>query len=627
MHTVYALFVGIDDYPGQPLRGCVNDVRAAEEWLGRTGTPVRSRRLYDADATRAAVRAGIEEHLAQGGPGDTALLWFSGHGSEEETDDPRASTGRSQALVCHDSLRAGGQPLLRDTELGALLDRIAARGTHVVAVLDCCHAGGATRDTAPGATARGVRWRPWWGTEAAHGSRDGGGAGPTPPHHVLLAACRPQERAFETEVYGEVRGCFSHAVLATLGRLGPTATYGSVHALVEERVSGLMPYQHPELRGPEDGRFLRGDSTAASPFLLRHTTAGWEVNCGRAHGLRTVGAEFTVREEAVREGTARDMGARADARPAPRVVSVHTLRAETALVEPVGWDPGAPGGSAVHEVAPSALAFPPVLVALSGDEPAVSLLTRAVAGEPLLTTDGDGPPLQVAVYGGYAQVSGGGGQPVPPLPLRTPEDVRRVTDCLTHIARWQHIRDLVNPDPWLSSLVRVTVRETPVGRIRHTAEGETICSYTPDGRPPQVMVSVHNDSGRDLWCVLLNLTDGYGSSPHLFDGEFVGAGRAGAARGGEPVWLTLPKDRPQVRGAFTRDWLKVIVAENELNLAPFRLPAWSPHAPAGSRGGGATGTGGVLRFTAPTDGRDAGGPAPEPGRWGTAQVLLHTEVV
>ncbi|ANW22427.1 caspase family protein [Streptomyces clavuligerus] len=621
MHTVYALFVGIDDYPEQPLRGCVNDVRAAEEWLRRSGLPVRSRRLYDAEATRAAVRAGIEEHLSGGGPGDTALLWFSGHGSEEDTDDPRASTGRSRSLVCHDSLRPGGQPLLRDTELGALLDRIAARGVHVLAVLDCCHSGGATRDVAPGAVARGVEWRPWWRTEGAcggGGARDGGGQGPAPSRHVLLAACRPHERAYEDVVYGEVRGCFSHAVLATLDRLGPGATYGAVHALTEERVNSRMPWQHPELRGPEDGRFLRGDSAMASPFLLRHTAAGWEVNCGRAHGLRATGAEFTVR------------GARGDG---PGTVVVRTLRAESALVEPVGRRPGAVGTDRVYEVTPSALAFPPVAVSLMGEPAAVKPLERMIADAPLLTLSGterDGDPLRTVVNSGHAHVSGGGGRSIPPLPLRTPEDARRVVDCLTHVARWQHLRDLANPDPWLSSLVRVTVRETPVGRVRYTAEGPIVCSYTPEGAPPQVRVSIHNDTGHELWCVLLDLTDSYGSSPHLFDGDFVGPGRAGLARAGEPVWLTLPPGRSVVSGAFTRDWLKVVVAENELNLAPFRLPRWSYDSASASRDGTpGTGSGsGLLRLTAPpADGaRDAGGPAPEPGRWGTAQVLLHTEV-
>ncbi|MFC9508445.1 caspase domain-containing protein [Streptomyces sp. NPDC057002] len=619
MRTVYALFVGIDDYPGAPLRGCVNDVRAAENWLrGRTGPEPRVQTLYDARATRAAVLAGLEEHLGRSGPGDTALLWFSGHGSQSPTTDPGEATGWSQALVCHDSLVPGGQPVLRDTELGALLDRVAARGTHVVAVLDCCHSGGATREDAggpAGAAVRGVPWQSWWHM----GSREGGGPGPERGRHVLLAACRPQELAHEQVIDGRTRGLFSHALLSALAGLGPATTYGELHALAHARVRVRGHLQHPELRGPEDGGFLSGDPVPASPFLLRHTAWGWEVNCGAAHGLRSAGAEFTLAGGAVE-----------------RTVVVREVRAESALVDPVDWQPAPEDEQVAHAVTPSAMAFPPAVVTLSGEPVAVRLVAEAVAAVPALALEPDGPPaaegvlrLHVAAGDGRARVSGGAGYPVPELPLESPADAAGVTDCLAHIARWHHIRDLANPDPLLSSLVRITVEETPVGSLCHSADGEIVCAYTPDGREPQVRVGIHNFSGRDLWAVLLDLTDGYGSSPHLFEGEFIGDGRAGWARRGQPVWMRLPPGRSKARGASTLDWLKVIVAEEELNLAPFRLPAWSSAAPSGARLSPApAGGGGLLRVIGAgvKDGRDAGGPALGAARWGTAQVVVRTQV-
>jgi hypothetical protein len=384
-----------------------------------------------------------------------------------------------------------------------------------------------------------------------------------------------------------------------------------VHALVEERVRALGPVQHPELRGPEDGRFLHGDSVASSPFLLRHTASGWEVNCGYAHGLRAVGAEFTLLDE---EGGA-------------RVVAVRQVLPESALVDPVGWQPGPEERESVYGVTPSALAFPPATVTVTGEPGAVHLLSEALAGEPSLSTGGDGLPLRVEERDGWARVSGGAGHPVPVLPLRSPADAARIADCLAHIARWHHLRDLDNPDPWLSSLVRVTVEGTLVGSVGHSADGEIVCAYAPDGREPQVTVRIHNHSDRQLWCVLLNLTDSYGASPHLYEGEFIGEGLVGLARRGEPVWLRLPPGRALVRGAFARDWLKLIVAENELNIAPFRLSAWSPDAPSGARGGADPADGaGLVRLTAPRGSRDAGGPAHDVGRWGTAHVVVRTEV-
>lgn len=273
--------------------------------------------------------------------------------------------GRSQALVCHDSL-GDGRPPLWDTELGALLDGIAARGAHVVAVLDCCHSGGATRT---GATVRAVPWRPWW-SRTAPGGRDGGSQGPLPRRHTLLAACRPQERAHENVLDGQTRGYFSHALLEALGKLGPSATYGGLHALAGERVRRLTSLQHPELRGGEDRLFLSGDRVPGSPFLLRHTAAGWEVDCGAAHGLRAAGAEFTLLDG---DGT-------------PRTVVVREVRTESALVDPVGWRPQPGDRDAVFGVTPSALAFPPAAVTLTGDPGVVRLIEAAVAGAPMLST-------------------------------------------------------------------------------------------------------------------------------------------------------------------------------------------------------------------------------------------------
>ncbi|MEU1667149.1 caspase family protein [Streptomyces sparsogenes] len=612
MRTVYALFVGIDDYPDKPLSGCVNDVRAAEDWLRRqSGFTPKIKRLHNAEATRAAVLAMLENHLGRGGPGDTALLWFSGHGSERDTNDPREATGKSQALVCHDSLNVGGQALLQDSELGELLDSIAARGTHVVAVLDCCHSGGATRDHVTNATVRGVAWRSWWRPEGIRGARDGGGAGPEPRRHVLLAACRPQERAVEGVIDGQVRGYFSHAMLAALERLGPTAAYGTLHALVQEHVHRRSRHQHSELRGREDTSFLHGDPVTTSPFLLRHTASGWEINCGLAHGLRAAGAEFTLAGEG----------------GVPRVVVVREVRAESALVDPVGWRPGRPEQGLVYGVTPTALAFPPAAVTVTGEPDAVGLIWNAVSGEPLLSADGDGLPLRVDVRDGWARVSGGGGHPLPALPVRSPADAARVAACLAHITRWHHIRDLTNPDPWLSSLVRITVEKTSVGHVQYSAEGDVVCSYASGHRPPQVMVGIHNDSDRPLWCVLLDMTDRYGSDPLLYEGEFIGGGKAGWALRGEPVWLYLPEGRAVVRGAVTHDVFKVIAAENELNIAPFRLKPWSPDDPSAARGGDKTAGGsGLLRLAPPSGSRDAGGPAHQVGRWGTTQVTVRTEV-
>src|SRR5215212_10247877 len=140
---VYALMVGINDYGGNlnRLGGCVNDVNGFEGILrGRVPEGLlRMRRLLDQDATRQRVIDAFSAHFADAGPDDVAIFYFAGHGSYEKVEERfwfLEPSGTNQTLVCADSRRAG-VPDLADKELSVLLDDVAARGPHVLVVLDC----------------------------------------------------------------------------------------------------------------------------------------------------------------------------------------------------------------------------------------------------------------------------------------------------------------------------------------------------------------------------------------------------------------------------------------------------------------------------------------------------------
>ena len=250
--AVHALLVGIDAYqdPIPPLRGAVRDVRRAAEFL-RVRVPAGELFplvLTDAEATRAAVVDGLRSHLAAAGPQDTALFWFSGHGSRMPV--PRwlavtEPTGFLQTLVCADS-RSRGAPDLLDKEIRILLSRIADRGTHVVAVLDCCHSDGASREGGPGAvdtsssapadapvsvpSALGIRSAPpQKAAPPAHlllpelaslAGRPVHRVLGKPDNHISLAACRSFEAAYEVPADGGHRGVFSLMLLRRLAEPG-----------------------------------------------------------------------------------------------------------------------------------------------------------------------------------------------------------------------------------------------------------------------------------------------------------------------------------------------------------------------------------------------------------------------
>jgi hypothetical protein len=239
---VHALLVGIDRYKAvTALGGCINDINHAEAFLQhRLGPQLRPRILHNEEATRGELTEAIRSHLGQAGPGDVALLWFSGHGSEQAVAPEYwhvEPTGMSQSLVCHDS-RHNDVPDFTDKELSLLLDHIAGHGAHVVVVLDCCHSGSGTRIT--GARPRTVPANtvvppasaqlPELRELATKGEERTTRALTISARatHVALSACQAHEVATEQVIDGVPRGVFSASLLEALHHLGKGATYRDV---------------------------------------------------------------------------------------------------------------------------------------------------------------------------------------------------------------------------------------------------------------------------------------------------------------------------------------------------------------------------------------------------------------
>ena len=121
---LHAMIVGINAYNGriarrngdQPtiylpipqLQGCINDAKA----IATAVRPLASTThlLLDGDVTRAAFLRTWQQMVADSSPGDTLLVTYSGHGSQEQ--EPGASTaadGLHDAFVLanFDSSKAG----------------------------------------------------------------------------------------------------------------------------------------------------------------------------------------------------------------------------------------------------------------------------------------------------------------------------------------------------------------------------------------------------------------------------------------------------------------------------------------------------------------------------------------
>jgi hypothetical protein len=135
--AVYALVVGIDDYPGvsSDLESAVADADTIDQALARFGVPATNRLvLRDGQARKPALVAAIESLVAMGGPESTLVLAYAGHARKLDHD--------TEAIVAAD----GG--LLRDDELAALLAPARPRGMWLL--LAACYAGGFTEPLGPG---------------------------------------------------------------------------------------------------------------------------------------------------------------------------------------------------------------------------------------------------------------------------------------------------------------------------------------------------------------------------------------------------------------------------------------------------------------------------------------------
>ena len=139
-----ALLVGINDYAGAPLRGCVNDVMQMKEVLLDLFefTPENLRMILDREATTKGLVEGLN-WLAQGGDEQAVRLFhYAGHGHfvpDKSGDEP---DGADEALVPSDYENKG---YLIDDHLKELYDRFPARG-NLTLIMDCCHSGTNQRD-------------------------------------------------------------------------------------------------------------------------------------------------------------------------------------------------------------------------------------------------------------------------------------------------------------------------------------------------------------------------------------------------------------------------------------------------------------------------------------------------
>ena len=146
-----ALLVGINDYPdpANKLEGCVNDVFMVSSVLQESGfVPEEIRVVLDERATTQGIMERLHWLLDGVRDGDERVLFYSGHGAQipgyGSDDEPDHI---DECLVPFDFDWTLAHAIL-DKQFCELYSQLPY-GSHFVAMFDCCHSGGLTRDGGP----------------------------------------------------------------------------------------------------------------------------------------------------------------------------------------------------------------------------------------------------------------------------------------------------------------------------------------------------------------------------------------------------------------------------------------------------------------------------------------------
>ncbi|MCK5895860.1 MAG: caspase family protein [Cocleimonas sp.] len=316
--AIYALLIGINTYLNdtiRPLNGCKNDVKLMQKTLQERFSIKQDtiQILTNRKATKDNLVHGFQTHLAQAGEGDTALFYFSGHGSQEPASKEfwKIDNNRQlETLVCHDS-RAGNVTDLADKELRYLIAQLSDNKAEVVVIIDSCHSGhvnrdiieehSATRQTTGQIEPRAIEHFIFHDTAVQQGWINDLAAIPR-GKHILLSACRDSELSKEKRTDDQFNGIFTHALCSQLTRQSNTLSYHNllmrVRALTHKQNSQQTP-QIDAVLGADTQRPFLGTTILPIEMLtsFNKEQAQWELNAGSVHGIQ-VGDEVALHDSA-----------------------------------------------------------------------------------------------------------------------------------------------------------------------------------------------------------------------------------------------------------------------------------------------------------------------------------------
>ena len=257
-----ALLVGINAYPGAPLRGCANDITDMTKLLvDKVGFQVSDiRLLVDERASTQEIKSRIEWLILGLKEGDRVLFHYSGHGAQYADRNNSGDVSALHDVICPVDFDWSQEKMITDSDFKKMFAAIP-KGVEFNWISDSCHSGdlakaliGARPEPGEGyrvprlfPTPADMQWR--IDTALSKGMRAVGLA----VEHLygaLVAGCKSDETSADAFVEGRYNGALTYALIKQLAAAdGMRTALSSTLPRVQSILTARGFTQHPQLRG------------------------------------------------------------------------------------------------------------------------------------------------------------------------------------------------------------------------------------------------------------------------------------------------------------------------------------------------------------------------------------------
>ncbi len=268
-----ALLVGINDYGGaHDLRGCINDVtnirNVLKTFFGFDNEDIRV--LTDQRATKRNILMRLEQMISYAEAGDVLVFHFSGHGSQIRDRNNDELKDHLDEILCPCDMN-WDNGFISDDMVGGLVEQLPS-GVFMEIILDCCHAGTATRFDAFGQPEEPGPFFPvinrYWPPPMDISARFSEQRLPLKAkrafrddpritrHHVLWAGCQDHQTSADALINGSYNGAFTYYLCQQLSDDKHAGPRSDVIMDVRQSLMNHHYGQTPQLECPASFRSL-----------------------------------------------------------------------------------------------------------------------------------------------------------------------------------------------------------------------------------------------------------------------------------------------------------------------------------------------------------------------------------